>query len=305
MSGTVHNSKKKYTKTKNNEANIKKKLEYTTRIRIDPERLEDSESLDTSFLEGRIKKDFYSNKNKSKKINFAIEKIPYKIIILTAVVFCVFVSVILFFPSLKFEESVKVEKESIKEETVSEKEPLIDDNYLFVGDFYTEDFNLEEVSFPYVKISYKGYNTKDILDNMNEFIYQYNPSVIFLEIGMNDLKEEETEEDIIERISKIIDQIKENRPLANVYVESIYPINSEIKEYDEDILGDFVSIDKINSLNKKIKEITKEKKVHYLDVYQELVSEGQLKAKYTDNGVYLNDQGYNRLLKLIREVVEG
>ena len=146
MSGTVRNSKKNYTKTKNSGANIKKKLEHTTRIRIDSERLEDSESLDTSFLEGRIKKDFYSNKKKSKKINLAIEKIPYKIILLTAAVFCVFLFVILFFPSLKFEESTKVEKKSIKEEQVLEKDQIIDDNYLFVGDFYTEDFNLDRKS---------------------------------------------------------------------------------------------------------------------------------------------------------------
>lgn len=302
MSSKAHNSKNNYTNTKKKDS--KRQLETTTRIRIDLERLEDSESLDTSFLEGRLKKDFYSNKSKREK--FILKEMSSKIVVFTIFVLLVFVAVICFFPYLKFEGSQKVEDKKAKKEvnnTVIKKE--IDDNYLFVGDFYTENFNLEDVSFPYVKKSNKDYDTKDILDDMKHIIYQYNPSVVFLEIGMNDLNNDDSEEDIVNRISRIIDEIKENRPFADIYVESIYPINMDVENYDEDILDDSVTLKKISSLNKEIKNLTIEKKIHYLDVYKELVQDGQLNEKYTDNGIYLNELGYDRVLKLIKKVIEG
>ena len=49
-------------------------LENTMRIRIDRERIEDSESLDTSFLEGRAHKRVQNNKTAKEKI--LIEKKP-------------------------------------------------------------------------------------------------------------------------------------------------------------------------------------------------------------------------------------
>ena len=70
---------------------------------------------------------------------------------------------------------------------------------------------------------------------------------------MNDLNNDDSEEDIVNRISRIIDEIKENRPFADIYVESIYPINMDVEDYDEDILDDSVTLKKISSLNKEIK----------------------------------------------------
>ena len=55
-------SKNKSVKAKKTNQSKKPNIEYTTRIRIDKERLEDSDSLDTSFLEGRIEKKFRTNK---------------------------------------------------------------------------------------------------------------------------------------------------------------------------------------------------------------------------------------------------
>ena len=46
----------------------KETLENTMKIRIDRERLEDSESLDTSFLEGRAHKRVQNNKTAKEKI---------------------------------------------------------------------------------------------------------------------------------------------------------------------------------------------------------------------------------------------
>ena len=68
-----YNSPKRTTKnnTSKNKKNISKTknkdFDVTTRIRVDEVRLNDSESLDTSFLEGRVEKKVKNNSGKVKE----------------------------------------------------------------------------------------------------------------------------------------------------------------------------------------------------------------------------------------------
>ena len=104
-------------------------------------------------------------------------------------------------------------------------------------------------------------------------------------------------------IYNIIDSVKTNRAYASIYIESLYPINDKIDDYDEDIL-DEVSNKDIVSLNKKIEKLAKQEEVHYIDLYSELKEGDVLKEKYTDDGVHLNKDGYKRVFKVIRGIVD-
>ena len=54
-----------------------------------------------------------------------------------------------------------------------------------------------------------------------------------------------------------------------------------------------------------IEELAKDKKVEYIDVYKELSLNDKLNEEYTDNGVYLNTNGYEKVLKLLKKVVDN
>ena len=180
----------------------------------------------------------------------------------------------------------------------------LDDNYLFVGDFHTSRLVFSEYGLDYHYVNNgESHTTASVLSNMKGNIYDYNPSVIFLELGLLDLDRGVSKNEIINNYKKIVQYIKSNRPNAVIYVESIYPINRDLSSYRDGLLSKRVSNDEINAMNGLLKSFAIENDVQYLDVHSVLVTNGVLNPKYTNNGVYLNRNGYNAVLKEIKKVI--
>ena len=175
----------------------------------------------------------------------------------------------------------------------------IDDNFVFLGDSITNGYNLDEYypEYPTVKSGVNGYKTQDILNNMNKMVYIYNPSKVFLLIGINDIHAGKSKEYIINNIEKIIDNIKENRKNAKIYVESIYPVNSKIRSNSK---NDFTI-----EVNKEIKKLFKEKNIVYINIHDLLIdNNGDLKKKYTTDGLHLSEDGYKVVTKEIKKYLK-
>lgn len=167
------------------------------------------------------------------------------------------------------------------------------DNFLFLGDSITDFYSLEEYydNLPVVNSGISGNKTTDILNNMKERVYQYNPTKIFLLIGTNDL--DSTDEDIVEvtfdNIKKIVNEIRENRSDATIYVESVYPVNSTIENNSVSNRTN----KKIRNLNKKLSSYCDGENCNYINLYDDLIDdEGNLKEEYTEDGLHLNSLGY-------------
>ena len=97
----------------------------------------------------------------------------------------------------------QVEKKATIEE-IKKKE-----NILFLGDSITEIYPIDSIynDLPVVKSGVSGFKTTDILDRMNDMVYQYNPTQVFLLIGTNDFRsnaDDETIRQTIKNIKKII-----------------------------------------------------------------------------------------------------
>ena len=167
------------------------------------------------------------------------------------------------------------------------------DNFLFLGDSITELYPLEEYydNLPVVNSGISGNKTTDILNNMKTRVYQYNPTKVFLLIGTNDLNS--TDEDIVDvtfdNIKKIVNEIKENRSDATIYVESVYPVNSVI---ENNVVTNRTN-KKVKELNKKLSNYCDEESCEYINLYDDLIDEeGNLKTEYTEDGLHLNSLGY-------------
>ena len=298
-----------YSHNKSNHHSQEKKLEQTTRIRIDQKRLEDSESLDTSFLEGRLSKKVNNNRSFKERLlkdDSIIDKNSiFKRVAFLCILICMIFLIISFLPSLplKSDSKKKANEVETKEKTV-ERKVVLDDNYLFVGDFHTDGLDKNQFPYPIVKVCDENYQTSDLLNDMNHIFYQYNPSIIFIEIGINDLRKEIDEEEILNNYQSIIEEIQNNRPYAKIVIESLYPVNMDVEEYDSEFLDESITNKIIQDLNIKIEKIAKKMKVEYLDVYQELSDGEQLKEKYTEDGVHLNDKGNQKIVSFIQREIE-
>ena len=121
---------------------------------------------------------------------------------------------------------------------ISKSVPIVEhdlknENIVFLGDSITDWYPFEEMysnDIPIVNSGIAGYETKDILNRMDDLVYKFNPTKVFILIGTNDIKyEEDDEQVVVDNIKKIIKEIKKNRPNTKVYITSIFPVNRELK----------------------------------------------------------------------------
>lgn len=175
-----------------------------------------------------------------------------------------------------------------------------DENIIFFGDSITEQYDLSKY-YPknnVINSGISGNKTEDLIDRIKNDVYKYNPSKVFILIGANDLNNDIYNDDILFNIQTIINGIKTNRKSAKIYVESIYPINTKIKDFPN------TSNEEIKKMNKKIEIICDESNVTYIDVYSMLVDKsGDLKELYTKDGLHLSNLGYLKVTSILDKYV--
>ncbi len=184
----------------------------------------------------------------------------------------------------------------------------VDNNYLFLGDSITEFYDLEKYykDFPVVNSGVCGNTTEDILNNMNNRVYKYNPSKVFILIGTNDFVKDIEMDDTVENIKKIVDNIKENRPYCKIYLESILPINNtDDDKIDMSVVDTKRSNSKIMKINKKLEKLASEEDTVYIDVYNNLLDDdGNLDLDYTVEGLHLSNDGYEVVTDILKKYIE-
>lgn len=193
----------------------------------------------------------------------------------------------------------KTYNHKIKEKIITKEKivKVVDENYVFLGDSITEKYDIEKHYKNWnkniVNSGISGNLTKDILNNMKKRVYDYNPSVVFLLIGVNDVNKDVDPDEIIDNIKKIITNIRENRNLATLYVESIYPTGS--KERNDIIIR----------VNKEVEKFCNEKNITYIDLYKELVNKDDvIDGKYTKDGIHLSDEGYKLVTDKLKPYIK-
>lgn len=197
--------------------------------------------------------------------------------------------------------NIKLNKEGKTQQTI-EKEEKKTENIVFLGDSITEIYPLEDIfgKVPIVKSGISGYRTKDILEQLRKTVYQYNPSKVILLIGTNDYLDDSTPDEVASNIKEIVQEIHKHRKNTEIYIESIYPINKNLKK---EMVANRDN-DKIIETNKKIKDICKEKNLTYIDMYNELIDEdGNFNKKYTYDGLHPNTLGYARISQVLSQYI--
>ena len=137
---------------------------------------------------------------------------------------------------------------------------------------------------------------------MEERVYQYNPTKVFIQIGTNDMywdQSEDATDTIANNIVKIVDNIKENRKKAEIYIISIYPVNNDLP------LSFGRDNEKIKDINSKLKEFcAKTKGVEYIDAFSKLANgEDQFDPDYTDDGLHPNGLGYAKITEILMKYI--
>lgn len=177
-------------------------------------------------------------------------------------------------------------------------------NYLFLGDSITDLYNLDEYyeGLPVVNSGISGNTTEDILDDMKNRVYDYNPSKVFLLIGINDLGSGDSASDVFDNIKKIIAAIENRKPKVSIYIESVFPINKNI---DDEKMISVESNDDVIELNTLIKEYCDKNNYVYINIYDSLTDDdGNFSEEYTDDGLHPNNNGYKVITEKLKKYLD-
>lgn len=187
---------------------------------------------------------------------------------------------------------------------IEKKKIIQDENIVFLGDSLTYRYDLDKYykGYKVVNSGVNGDKTIDILNNMKNRVYQYNPSKVILLIGANDI--DYADDSIIDstfyNIRKIANSIKKNRKYTDIYIQSIYPVNKILPNSP----AEHKDNSSIEQLNLKIKKLCKDQGYIYINIYDKLRDkDNQLKYSYTIDGLHLNEDGYNYITKEIKKYV--
>ena len=118
-----------------------------------------------------------------------------------------------------------------------------------------------------------------------EEITKHQPAKIFLMIGINDLSVF-SKEKILENYKTIVNRIVEKSPTTKLYLQSILPVNNEVRnsgKSNQDILF----------LNEKIQDIASKNGLVYVNLHPLFVdTEGRLNSSLTQDGIHIDVEGY-------------
>ena len=171
--------------------------------------------------------------------------------------------------------------------------PNKENEIVFLGDSITDWANWNEL-FGNERIINRGIGG-DIIPGLLyrlEEVTESMPEKIFLMIGTNDLARDYTLNEIKTNYTNLIDQIQEQSPSTEIYVQSILPTNNDEKRPNEEI----------RSLNNHLESLANSMNYTYIDLFSHFTDRnGKLNMDYSYDGLHLNGKGY----LVWKNVIEG
>lgn len=160
--------------------------------------------------------------------------------------------------------------------------PIDSTDIVFIGNSLTEGFLVTELFGQHVKNRGIGGNRTYHLLGRVPTIAVRHPRKIFIEAGVNDLRDEAEVDSVFKNYRKIIDTIHAVSPKTRIYVQSVFPTSGEYAKINTDVV----------QLNKLLIDYCAEFGVKYIDVHAALLRDGGLNDLLTDDGLHLNGDGY-------------
>ena len=186
--------------------------------------------------------------------------------------------------------------------TLFEILPTATSDIIFLGNSITDGCEWSEL-FGNPNMKNRGISADRsywILNRLDPII-QGKPSKLFLLIGVNDLGAGDSPQSIIENTAKIIERFQEESPQTKLYVQSIFPVNSDFPKFAKRHSSKSAEIVETNEL---LKDLCTQKNIPFIDVHSKLADQdGKLSTEYTNDGLHLMGQGYLVWKEVLEEYI--
>lgn len=204
------------------------------------------------------------------------------------------------------EQQDKLERYRILNQNVKKGETL------FTGSSLMEQFPINELLMTngMTNVIYNrgigGFTTADMLAHMEEMIFALEPSRIFINIGTNDIGSPDYQlPKLMENYEKILTQIRERLPQAEIFMMAYYPVNETDKLGDQEWAKTMFATrtnENILLANEAAEKLAEKMGCKFINVNEGLTDErGKLKKEFTIEGIHMYANGYQVVLDNLKK----
>lgn len=145
-----------------------------------------------------------------------------------------------------------------------------------------------------------GDEVMGIYDRLHQILPGH-PQKLFLLTGVNDVSHDLTTDSIVAMMRTTIDRIQRESPDTKLFLQSLLPINESFGRYKK-LTG---KTDMIPEINARLEALAKEKKIVFINLFPLFTEKGTnvLRSNLTNDGLHLNEEGYEIWVKAIRKKV--
>ncbi len=167
-------------------------------------------------------------------------------------------------------------------------------NVVLVGDSITEGFDVG-IYFPGRRILNRGIGAdvigndlkpddkRGVLKRLDESFFNVPATDAFVLIGINDLGDNHTPDQVEAGYREMLEKVKEGAPRLKVHVQSILPTRGNFAKHNANV----------NDINERLKKLAKEFGYDYIDLHSLMTDDkGELKQELTADGLHINADGY-------------
>jgi lysophospholipase L1-like esterase len=166
------------------------------------------------------------------------------------------------------------------------------DPIVLLGDSLIQEFRMNEFlpGYYFINRGIDKETTRGLFKRLKCSVYDLNPARLFILIGSNDLTVISNEK-IISNYREILLGIISHCPECEIVVISILPTKGLIDRLNKRILN----------LNIELEKLSSDFVLKFLNIHPLFCDEGnELKVEFSDDGLHLNQKGYNLFAKNIR-----
>jgi lysophospholipase L1-like esterase len=181
---------------------------------------------------------------------------------------------------------------------IFQKEPVVTGRIIFLGNSITEMGNWGKLlnDSTVINRGIGGDNTYGVKRRLNDIIIR-SPSKLFILIGINDIGKDIPDTQIAENVRQIILTIQQGSPETRIYLQSILPVNPNLKgfpqHYDKNL--------HIIATNILLEQLAKERRVTFINLNAVFDGgDGKLKKEYTIEGLHINLKGYEAWVNYLK-----
>lgn len=191
---------------------------------------------------------------------------------------------------------------------IDKQENSAQDGVVFFGDSITEMYDVDRY-FSEVKNVYNcgihGATAQELLWIVDEAVIKYQPKLVILMIGTNDLGRTimSSPNEIAYYVREVIDLITRNAPNTKILLLSALPCDESLNSYHQ--VPSIRSNDILEMIYASYIDIIHNPQVVMKEIFSAFVAENkQTLTEYYEDGLHLNEKGYERLTSLIKPEIE-